>query len=63
MSGIYAKYQVQNMLLFVYTATRKICVIFAVEGKGIRARDRARRRREEGSACKQAIVFAIPPTN
>ena len=33
------------------------------EGKGIRARDHARGRREEGNACKEAIVFAIPPTN
>ena len=33
------------------------------KGKGIRARDYARGRREEGNACKQAIVFAIPPTN
>ena len=31
--------------------------------KGIRARDHARGRREEGNACKEAIVFAIPPTN
>ena len=33
------------------------------KGKGIRARERARGRREEGIACKEAIVFAIPPTN
>ena len=33
------------------------------KGKGIRARDHARGRREEGNACKEAIVFAIPPTN
>ena len=33
------------------------------KGKGIRARDHARERREEGNACKQAIVFTIPPTN
>ena len=32
------------------------------KGKGIRARDHARGRREEGNACKEAIVFAIPPT-
>ena len=29
------------------------------KGKGIRARGR----REEGNACKEAIVFVIPPTN
>ena len=34
-----------------------------LEGKGIRARDLARGRREEENACKEAIVFAIPPTN
>ena len=33
------------------------------KGKGIRARDHARGRREEGNACKEAIAFAIPPTN
>ena len=33
------------------------------KGKGIKARDRARGRREEGNACKEAIVFAILPTN
>ena len=33
------------------------------KGKGIMARDHARGRREEGNACKEAIVFAIPPTN
>ena len=33
------------------------------KGKGIRARARARGKREEGNACKEAIVFAIPPTN
>ena len=33
------------------------------KGKGIRARDHARGRREEGNACKEAIVFAIPPTD
>ena len=40
------------------------------KGKGIRARDHARARmeegggrREEGNACKEAIVFAIPSTN
>ena len=33
------------------------------KGKGIRVRDHARERREEGNACKEAIVFAIPPTN
>ena len=33
------------------------------KGKGIRARDHARGRREEGNACKEAIVFVIPPTN
>ena len=40
------------------------------KGKGIRARDHARARmeegggrREEGNACKEAIVFAIPFTN
>ena len=33
------------------------------KGKGITARDHARGRREEGNACKEAIVFAIPPTN
>ena len=33
------------------------------KGKGIRARDHARERRVEGNACKEAIVFAIPPTN
>ena len=33
------------------------------KGKGIRVRDHARGRREEGNACKEAIVFAIPPTN
>ena len=33
------------------------------KGKGIRARVQARGRREEGNACKEAIVFAIPPTN
>ena len=33
------------------------------KGKGIRARDHARGRREEGNTCKEAIVFAIPPTN
>ena len=33
------------------------------KGKGIRPRDHARGRREEGNACKEAIVFAIPPTN
>ena len=33
------------------------------KGKGIGARDRARGRREEGNACKEAIVFAILPTN
>ena len=33
------------------------------KGKGIRARDHARGKREEGNACKEAIVFAIPPTN
>ena len=32
------------------------------EGKGIRARDHARGRREEGNACKEAVVFAIQPT-
>ena len=32
------------------------------KGKGIRARDRARGRRDEGNPCKQAL-FAIPPTN
>ena len=32
------------------------------KGKGIRARDHARERREEGNACKEATVFAIPPT-
>ena len=31
--------------------------------KGIRARDHGRERREEENACKEAIVFAIPPTN
>ena len=31
--------------------------------KGIRARDHARGRRKEGNACKEATVFAIPPTN
>ena len=33
------------------------------KGKGIRARDHARERRVEGNACKETIVFAIPPTN
>ena len=33
------------------------------KGKGIRTRDHARARREEGNDWKQAIVFAIPPTN
>ena len=33
------------------------------KGKRIGARDRARGRSEEGNACKEAIVFAIPPTN
>ena len=32
-------------------------------GRELRKRDRARGRREEGNACKQAIVFAIPPAN
>ena len=32
------------------------------KGKEIRARDHARGRREEGNACKEAIIFAIPPT-
>ena len=31
--------------------------------KGIRARDHARGRRGKGNACKETIVFAIPPTN
>ena len=31
--------------------------------KGIRARDHGRERREEENACKEAIVFAIPPIN
>ena len=33
------------------------------KGKGNRAQDHARGRKEEGNACKEAIVFAIPPTN
>ena len=33
------------------------------KGKGIRAQDHARGRREEGNACKEAIVFATRPTN
>jgi len=33
------------------------------KGKGIRGRDHTRGRREEGNACKEAIVFVIPPTN
>ena len=33
------------------------------KGEGIRARDHARGRREEGNTCKEAIAFAIPPTN
>ena len=33
------------------------------KGKGIRAQDHARGRREEGNACREAIVFATPPTN
>ena len=33
------------------------------KGKGIRAQDHVRGRREEGNTCKEAIVFAIPPTN
>ena len=37
------------------------------KGKGIRARDHARGRREEGGGERlqgiEAIVFAIPPTN
>ena len=33
------------------------------KGKGVRAREHARRRREEGNACKEAIVFVILPTN
>ena len=33
------------------------------KGKGIRVRDHARKRREGGNACKEAIVFALPPTN
>ena len=33
------------------------------KGKGIWTRDHERGRREEGNACKEAIVFAIPPTN
>ena len=33
------------------------------KGKGISARDHARERRDEGNACKEAIVFAITPTN
>ena len=33
------------------------------KGKGIRARDHARGRREEGKACKETIVFAIRPIN
>ena len=32
------------------------------KGKGSMARDHARGRREEGNACKETIVFAIPPT-
>ena len=33
------------------------------KGKRIRAQDHARGRREEGNACREAIVFATPPTN
>ena len=33
------------------------------KGKVIRARDNVRGMREEGNACKEAIVFAIPPTD
>ena len=33
------------------------------KGKGISARDQAQERRNEGNACKEAIVFAIPPAN
>ena len=33
------------------------------KGKGISARDHAQERRDEENACKEAIVFAIPPTN
>ena len=32
------------------------------KGKGIRVRDNVQGRREEGNACKEAIVFAIQPT-
>ena len=33
------------------------------KGRGIRARDHAPERRDEGNACKEAIVFAISPAN
>ena len=33
------------------------------KGNGIMARDHAQGRREEGNACREAIVFAILPTN
>ena len=33
------------------------------KGKGIRVREHTRGRREGWNACKEAIVFAIPPTN
>ena len=33
-----------------------------VTGEGIWGRDRARAGKGEGNACKQAVLFAIPPT-
>ena len=33
------------------------------KGKGISVRDHVQERRDEGNACKETIVFAIPPTN
>ena len=33
------------------------------KGKGISAQDQAQERRNEGNACKEAIVFTIPPFN
>ena len=33
------------------------------KGKVISVQDQAQERRNEGNACKEAIVFTIPPTN
>ena len=55
-----------NNLLAVHLGCSILACVAGVrkgKGKGIRARDHARGRREEGNACKEAIVFAIPPTN